>query len=102
MRDVLERTLLAGLGLASLTTEKAQEIVDDLVRRGEVRREEAHDLVERLVQRGRQTRERLHQTIREEARKAVREMRLVTQDDLTALERKIEALEAALKERPGA
>lgn len=95
MRDVLERTLLIGLGLASLTTEKAQELVDDLVQRGKVRREEAHHLVEQLLQRGQATRERLHQTIREEARQVIREMQLVTQDDLAALEAKLDALEQA-------
>ena len=36
MLDLLRKTYLAGLGLTTLTREKMEELVDELVKRGEV------------------------------------------------------------------
>lgn len=38
--DVVKKAMLLGLGVISLTKEKAEEAVDDLIKRGEVSREE--------------------------------------------------------------
>jgi len=50
MRTLFERSILAGIGVLSMTHEKAQKIVDELIRRGEVQKDEAKDWVESLVQ----------------------------------------------------
>ena len=36
MADIFEKTLLAGLGLFDLTREKAEKLVNDLIKRGEL------------------------------------------------------------------
>jgi len=92
MHDIVERGLLASLGILSLTREKAQGVVDELVKRGEVRRDDSKGLVDRLVQRGEEERSSFRKLIHEEVARVAREMNLVTQADLQALEKKIEAL----------
>jgi len=49
MRTLFERSVLAGIGVLSMTHEKAQKIVDELIRRGEVQKDEAKDWVDSLV-----------------------------------------------------
>lgn len=39
MQTLFERSLLAGIGLLSMTHEKAQKIVDELTQRGEVQKD---------------------------------------------------------------
>jgi polyhydroxyalkanoate synthesis regulator phasin len=51
MRTLFERSILAGIGVLSMTHEKAQKIVGELIRRGEVQKDEAKDWVESLVPR---------------------------------------------------
>ncbi len=53
LRDVIERTLLVGLGAAALTKDRAQKVVDDFVRRGQLSAEEGRDMVESLASRSR-------------------------------------------------
>ena len=92
MRDFVERSVLMSLGLLSLTREKAQGIVDELVKRGEVRRDDSKGMVDRLVQRGEEERGTFRKLIREEVAKVAHDLNLATQADLQALEKKIEAL----------
>src|SRR3990172_11293982 len=53
LRDVIERTLLVGLGAAALTKDRAQKVVDEFVRRGQLSAEEGRDMVEGLASRTR-------------------------------------------------
>lgn len=53
LREVIERTLLVGLGAAALTMDRAQKVVDDFVRRGQLSAEEGRDMVEDLASRSR-------------------------------------------------
>lgn len=50
-QNPLERTLLLALGAAALTRERVQEVVDEVVRRGELTRREGKELVDDLVER---------------------------------------------------
>lgn len=53
LRDVIERTLLVGLGAAALTKDRVQKVVDEFVRRGQLSAEEGRDMVEGLASRSR-------------------------------------------------
>jgi polyhydroxyalkanoate synthesis regulator phasin len=50
-QNPLERTLLLALGAAALTRERAQAVVDEVVRRGELSRREGKELVDDLMDR---------------------------------------------------
>lgn len=92
LRELMERGLLAGIGMLSLTREKAQAMVDEMVNRGEVKRDESKGLVDRLVQRGHDERSSFRKLFRDEMGRAAHDLNLATKDDLQALEKKIEAL----------
>ena len=97
MRDLIEKGFLIGLGALTLTRERAQAIVDDLVKRGEARREEARDLVDRLVKRGEEERAGLRKLVRTEVEDAMAGMNLATRKDLEALSQKIDELAEKLE-----
>ena len=54
VRDVIERTFLAGMGAAALTKDRVQDLIEDLVRLGQINAEEGRDMVDRLLSRTRE------------------------------------------------
>ena len=92
MRTLFELSVLAGIGILSMTHEKAQKIVDELIRRGEVQKDEGKDWVESLVQRGDEERQSLRKLIHDEVKSTMDELGLVTKQDLQDLASKIETL----------
>ena len=49
VRDVVERTFLAGMGAAALTKDRVQDLIEDLVHLGQINAEEGRDMVDRLL-----------------------------------------------------
>ena len=54
IRDLVERTFLAGMGAAALTKDRIQELVEELTSRGQLNAEEGREIVERLAARSRE------------------------------------------------
>jgi len=66
MLNILERSINLGLGLFSYSREKIEEIVDELVEKGDVSKKDAQSLVSSLVKRGKEQREEFKKIIKEE------------------------------------
>jgi polyhydroxyalkanoate synthesis regulator phasin len=64
--DVLKRYLDAGMAFTQLTRSRAEAIVRDLVRAGEIQREQTQEWVEELVERSRKNTEQLLEIVRKE------------------------------------
>jgi polyhydroxyalkanoate synthesis regulator phasin len=91
--DVVRKYLDAGLSYAQVTREKAEEVVNDLVKAGEVRAEEAQSAVKDLVERSRKQSEALSDRIRNEVRDQLSKLQPATQADLDALTKRVAAVE---------
>ena len=85
MTTLLEKGFLAGIGLLSMTREKAQKIIDDLSHEGEVQKSEVKQWVDKLSDRGEEERQALRKLIRDEMKKVLDEMGLATKEDLQKL-----------------
>ncbi len=92
MFDFLERGFLATVGALSLSREKVQETVDQLVARGELNLDEGKQLVEKLVKRGQEERETMRGLVRQEIQKVIGEMDLVSHKDFEVLNEKLDSL----------
>lgn len=82
MKSNLEKSLLMGIGLLSMTREKAQKIVDDLSKRGELEKEDAEKWVSRLSSRGEQERQALRKIVRNEVKAVLDDLGIATKEDL--------------------
>jgi polyhydroxyalkanoate synthesis regulator phasin len=85
MKTLLEKGLLAGIGLLSMTREKAQKIIDDLSHEGEVQKSEVTGWVDQLASRGEEERTALRKLIRDEMKKVMDDMGLATKEDIQKL-----------------
>jgi len=87
--DSLRRYLDAGMAFTQLTRARAEAIVKDLVRAGEVRRERTQEAVDELVDRSRRNTEAMLALVRKEVTSQLSQLGLATKDDLARLERKL-------------
>jgi polyhydroxyalkanoate synthesis regulator phasin len=106
-RDAVEQTILVSIGAASLTRERAQAVVDELVRRGTLGAEEGRAMVDRLMIRVRGegvTSPGVIGRVEEGVRGVMREVGVVTRPEVDDIELRLAALEHRIKllESPGA
>ena len=98
MAKLVEKGILAGLGVLTLTRDTVRRFVDDLVAEGEVKPEEAPSIIERLVDKGEKEREELRKMVRQELDKARSNVPVITRKDIEELSRKIDELAAKVEE----
>ena len=94
--NVLKRYLDAGVAFTSITQAKAEALVKDLVKTGEVQTEQAQAAVSDLVERGRKNTEALLEQVFAEIAERADSLGLATRADLGRVEKLIESI------RPGA
>lgn len=91
--DELKKIILAGIGAAATTAEKSKEVVDQLVKKGEL-----------TVEQGKVLNEELKHNIKEKLRTPAnadeisKDLEKVSKDDLAKLKAKIEELEKGSQE----
>ena len=94
MLDELRRVALFTSGVAELTRHRAEQIVKDLVQRGDVRREQASAAVREIMDASRQSRQELIRFVRGEIQAQVANLGVPSKRDLERLERRIARLES--------
>ncbi|MEA1912603.1 MAG: phasin family protein [candidate division WOR-3 bacterium] len=92
MEELIERILLAGAGAFTLTKEKAEEIVDDLIKRGEVAKKDQAEFLNRLLERGKNTRVEIEKIIEKTMINVLNKLNIPTKSDIDAIMKKIEKL----------
>jgi len=94
--DMIKKAMLLGLGVISLTKEKAQEVVDDLIKRGEVSKDERFKMVDTLLKEAEKQEEELTAKINETVQKVIAKMGLATKKDQEDISRRLEEIEKRL------
>jgi len=92
MLEFLERGFLATVGMLSLSREKSQEMVDEMIKRGDLNREEGKQLVDKMIRRGQEEQDAIRKLVRQEVQTVMNELDIVTREDFTALDDKIDQL----------
>ena len=97
LRELAEEALLAGVGLAALTKERTDELVDEIAGRGKVSRDDARELVDEVVGRWRSEATRMGERASSTLSGAFRELGLVTRREYDELELRLAQLEHRLR-----
>ena len=95
--NYLKDVFLAGVGMFSMTRERIQEVVDNLVRAGQVDSDQAQDFARKLGDRAESERRSLENLIGQQIGILVKEMGLVTAGDIQKIEDRIDRIEEILK-----
>jgi len=95
--DIFKKTFLAGLGLFDLTKEKAEKIVDDLVKRGELSKGDKAAAIKELLKGHDERMKKLREKIDERVEKVTSKIRGVKKQDLEELSQRIDQLAKAIE-----
>lgn len=97
MLDYIRRMTLAGAGLAIMTTEKIQSIMDELVKKGEMTEKEAREAVNEFVEKSKQARKDLEEKMEQMATGLLHRMNIPTRKEIDEIKERLARLEEAGK-----
>ncbi len=93
--DVLKKYLEAGLAFTAMTQARAEALVRELVKAGEVQADQARDAVVEVLERSRESSEKLLETIRSEVKAQITNLGLASKADVERAEQRIMGLFAS-------
>ena len=97
MIDMIEKTVLAGIGALALSQKKAEELVEEMKSKLNISEEEGRSLLENLKASVEENRQKLEDIAREEVEKNLSRIGVVNKSDFDALKKKVASLEKRLK-----
>jgi polyhydroxyalkanoate synthesis regulator phasin len=101
MEDLFKKTISFGIGLFDYTKEKVENLVDEMVKRGELSKQESSQAVEELWEKAEKEQAAFWSKVKTYINSIVEGMPLARRADLKALEERVAALEKRLGEQPG-
>jgi len=99
MFETLDKILLAGLGAASMTREKAEKIFDEYVARGQAERGSKSGFVKELMTHAEKARKDLEKMVSEQVHAAMSKLDLATKEDIARIEQQLAELHSQPKRK---
>lgn len=96
MEDLFKKFLYTGVGLVSLTAEKLQESVDELVGKGKISKDEGKKLIDDFLENADSKKDEFESKLKEVAENVVSSISVPSLKDFQALVDRIEVLEKKL------
>ncbi len=94
MIDLIKKTLLAGVGAAMVTKDKAEQALQDYVKQGKVSAADARAMAERIAEQGRKEFDEMSDQLSDRIREYTTRADAATMTRLAALEQRVQALES--------
>jgi len=99
MFESLEKALLAGIGMLSLTQKKAEELVDEFRQKYNLSEEKGREMLSALQDAARENRDKIQCLAQEEVKKACERLGVVTVEEFEKLKKKFQTIEKKLKDK---
>jgi len=90
--DILKKTILTSLGAFEVTKQKAEEIIDHLIQKGEVSSAHRADAVVELLDKAQESTKGIRNKISDEITSAIEKIKVAKKKDLEVLEAKVDKL----------
>ncbi len=97
--DVAKKMLVTGLGIAVFTKEKADSLIQDWVKEGELSKEEGKELLDTWMKKIEAEREDMRGRIQKEVRRMIDQAGVVSKEEHEALAKRVVALELQIKQQ---
>lgn len=97
MSEMIKKMGLFGVGVISLTQEKAEEFTQEMIKKGEMSREEGKKFVREILSEKEKQVKDLEDKINDKVENVMKKSGVVMKSDISALEKKIEELEKTIQ-----
>ncbi len=94
--SVLKDFVNLGLGALVMTKEKAEEVVSELVKKGEVGQEEGKELINELIEKGEKGKKEIEDKIEKMVKNVIEKLDLSAKKEIEELKSEIEKLKKKL------
>ena len=95
--EILKKTILASIGVFDITKNKAEEIVDTLIKQGEIAKTKRADAILELLEKAEQSSKGLKDRVTKDIENAIEKMKVVKKKDLDELAKKVDDLSEQMK-----
>ena len=99
MIDLVKKALLTGVGVATLTKDKIEEVAKDFIEKGKMTEKEGRVFVDDLVSRSEESRVEFQEQIESRVQKILEKMDLAKKSEVDALKLEIEKLREELNKQ---
>ena len=97
--DIFRKAIFLGLGAIAMTQEKAEEFVDELIKKGEVASTERYKAVDKLLKEADKQQKEFQDKVSESVQKAIANIGLPTKKDWDEVKETLKRIEMRLTER---
>jgi polyhydroxyalkanoate synthesis regulator phasin len=99
MLEFIKKAIFIGAGLASMTAEKIEEAVAEIVRKGEISEKQGRDLAQDLKERSGKARKDLGDRVEKMIEEALQKLKIPSRKEVDELKARIDRLEKAEREK---
>lgn len=99
MTDFFKRIFLSGLGALAVTAEKANEIIDELVKKGEITFEQGKEIAKEYRAKIGSHMQEIDRKVESTVKSVIETMNIATREDIKSIEDKLEQLEKSINEQ---
>ncbi len=90
MSDIFEKGLYIGLGVLTITKEKAEKVINELVDKGKIKQEESNKAIKDLIAKAEEEKKILNQKIETGIENALSKLNIATKKDLEVINKKLD------------
>jgi len=99
MKELFKNVVYAGIGAAFLTRDKIEEVRAEMVNKGKLTKDEGKEFVDDLIKKSESARDELELWLTRQVEDRVKQLNLVTSDEVADLRRKIEELQVVINKQ---
>lgn len=92
MIDLIKKAMFTGIGVASLTKEKIEDVAQEFVEKGKLTESEGKKLVDELVVKSEESKEDVKKQVEELVNSSLEKMNIAKSSDIDELKSEIQAL----------
>ncbi|MBN2030856.1 phasin family protein [bacterium] len=92
MSDIIEKSLYIGLGILTITKEKAEQVINELVDKGKIKREESSKAIKDLIAKAEEEKKILSHKIETGIENALTKLNIATKKDLETINKKLDKI----------
>jgi len=90
--EILKKTVLASLGAFEVTRQKAEEIIDSLIQKGEIAKSKRSEAIIEMLDKAQESTKGIKDKVTDDVTRVVENMKLAKKKDLDSLEAKVDEL----------
>jgi len=94
--DLIKKTMMAGIGLALKTRDEVEELVNDLIKKGNMNEQEGKKFLDELLNRYDEAKQKMEDRVEKMVKDFLKKADVVTGDELKALKKEIRDLKKAV------